>query len=53
MGAGNIVEELEEAIDKIKQDLDDTKKHGDAERKMLKNDLQDKATKSEIVSVEG
>jgi len=49
MGGGNIVEEIEEAIEKVKQDLDDTKKKADAERRMLKNDLLDKAAKSDIV----
>ena len=51
-GGGNIVEEIEESIKKLRDDLGDLKKNSESELVIMRNNLMTKLTKDEAVELE-
>ena len=52
MGEGNLVQEIENNIQKLRDDLDDLKKYSDQEQRIIKNDLYTKLTKDDGNNIE-
>lgn len=51
-GGGNIVEEIEESITKLRDDLKDLKKMSESELTIIRNDLTRKSTKEDGLQLE-
>ena len=51
-GEGNVVQEIEDNITKLREDLDEWKKHSGNERTIILNDLHNKFTKDESAMME-
>ena len=46
------MQELEDAISKIREDLEENRKNSDVERRMLRNDMYEKISKSELQEIQ-
>ena len=52
MGGGNVVQDIEDAIEKLQTDLEVHKKQSDVDLKMIKNETYDKASKGDIQAMD-